>query len=94
MKHQKVLVAVTAVAFVLSLASPVWADTRTATMRVSCTILPMIEISSPELSTLGLTGQASDVRVNTNMGKKFGMDMQSRHASDGSLIKIYSVTAL
>lgn len=94
MKHQKVLAAVSVIMLGFALSSPVWADTRTATMRVSCTILPMIELSSPELPTLGLTGQVSDVRVNTNMGKKFGMDVRSQKTTDGSLLKIYSVTAL
>lgn len=33
-------------ALVLSQASPAWAGSRTATVRVSCTVLPMIEMSS------------------------------------------------
>ena len=39
--------------------SPVWADTRTATIHVSCTIVPMIEMSSFSSSAIPAAGHSS-----------------------------------
>ena len=106
MGYKKVVTAVALLpVLVLGLSSSLWADTRTASVRVSCTIVPMIELSSSpqwfntalqakENNSLGLSSKGQEVRVNTNLGKKYGMARSSAKAADGTLIKTYSVTAL
>ena len=62
-----------------------FADTRSATVRVSCTILPIIEISSAK--TL------AEPAVKTNLGKKYALTESIRKAGNDK-IKLYSMTAI
>ena len=46
-----------------SLATPVFAGSRTASVRVSCTVLPMLEITLPSVKISSVTGQASPLTM-------------------------------
>lgn len=84
--------------------SPLWAESRSAMVRVSCTILPMLELSTPLFgptasdasprSELGLSSDGGAwVSVKTNLGSNYRMTENFRKTSQG-VLKIYSVTAL
>jgi len=62
--------------------TPLFAGSRSATVRVSCTILPMIEISS-----------AKTPSIKTNLGSDYGVTESIRKAGNDK-IKLYSITAL
>ncbi len=64
----------------------VFADTRSATARVSCTILPMIEI--PEI-----TSDGSAVSVKTNLGRNYALT-ESFRKTGNEKVKLYSITVL
>ena len=82
--------------FMFIMNSPLLAESRSATVRVSCTILPMIEVSTPDLTPRAELGIVSDnglISVRTNLGKNYSLAEVSRKTSEG-LLKLYSVTAL
>ena len=72
-------------AFTASMATPVFAESRSATVRISCTILPMLEVSAPKLA---------DPIVGTNLGKTSYQVSQTLVQRPEGLLKLYSVTAL
>ena len=49
-------------------ASPVFADSRSATVRVSCTILPMLEISMPKTTDQALASWTSTAKTADRAG--------------------------
>ncbi len=73
------------VSFSLLADTLLFADTRSATVRVSCTILPVIEISSAK--TL------AEPAVKTNLGSNYALTESIRKAGNDK-IKLYSITAL
>ena len=91
-------------------ASPVFADSRSATVRVSCTILPMLEISTPKTTDQALTSWASTAKTTDKDGLE--LKTSDRFVSVGTNLgnaydvaeaffnrpegrmKLYSVTAL
>ena len=89
--------------------SSVFAESRSATVRVSCTILPMLEISMPKTASqttspwalpkaslrdeLELKTNGSLVNVGTNLGKDYCVSEILLNKPEGRL-KLYSVTAL
>ena len=81
MRFKRNLMVLLGIAWSFGLAVPALADSRTATVRVSCTILPMIEIATPAAS------------VNTNLGNKFTTSEATLQNQNGPM-KVYSVTAL
>ena len=105
MKHNfKIILRFFAVlAFMASLASSAYADSRSVAVRVSCTIMPLLEIALPvaqmPVSTeprprIELRSEESSlVSVNTNLGKDFQL-AESVTKIDNALIRLYSVTAL
>lgn len=46
-----------------SLATPAFAGSRSASIRVSCTVLPMFEITLPSVKILSIAGQASPLTM-------------------------------
>ena len=86
------------------MAAPALADSRTATVRVSCTILPMIEIatltaqpssavSAVKSAEWEMNSNGTAVKVDTNFGNKFTTSEATLQNQNG-LMKVYSVTAL
>lgn len=71
--------------FLLLADTLLFADTRSATVRVSCTILPVIEITSAK--TL------AEPAVKTNLGINYALTESIRKAGNHK-IKLYSITAL
>lgn len=92
----------TLLAFAASFVPSAYADSRSATVRISCTIMPVLEItlptaknsapiaSRPEIE-LQLTGPS--VNVNTNLGKDYQL-AENLTKTENALIRLYSVTAL
>ena len=89
-------------AFTASLTSSAYADSRSATVRVSCTIMPVLEITLPTAKSpaptaprpeIELQSTGSSVSVNTNLGKDYQL-AESLTRTDNALIHLYSVTAL
>ena len=80
-KNYRLIIALLALlAFTVSEASCVFADSRSATVRVSCTILPMIEVSTLAASSQIMTPFVSaPIATHRN---ELGL------ASDGSLISV------
>lgn len=74
--------------------SPAFANSRSATVRVSCTILPILELSSvaPQ-NSLTMTSQAEQIRVNTNLKNLYRVNEKTLKKS-GNNVTLYSVTAL
>lgn len=68
----------------LLMASPVWAASKSATARISCTILPMIEAD--------LT--PARVQANGNLGETQYRMQQEINDKNGLRAKHYSITAL
>ena len=66
--------------------TPLFAGSRSATVRVSCTILPMIEI--PEI-----TSDGSAVSVKTNLGRNYALTESFRKTGNDK-VKLYSLTVL
>jgi hypothetical protein len=84
------------ISLTLSASTAVWADSKSATIRVSCTIDPMIEIASEKASDptgLAINLNGSTVKVRTNLGKNYQTSVTSKKTADG-FSKLYSVTAL
>ncbi len=61
-----------------------WADAKSATIRVSCTVKPMIEMAAPSFR---------NVEAKSNLDKKFQMTEDMRTTPSG-LTRLYSLTAL
>ena len=93
-------------AFAGSVTVPAFADTRTATVRISCTILPILEIALPKTADQTLTLGASKtgsgielktignfVKVGTNLGKNYDISEVLLKRAEGP-IRLCSVTAL
>ena len=88
MKIHTVLVSFMAVLALVSLTcQTALADTRSATVRVSCTILPMIEMSTPQISDPALQRSHEP----QSLGKDFITTLSFR---DNGSVKVYSLTAL
>ena len=73
------------VAFSLLTDTLLFADTRSATARVSCTILPIIEISS--------TKTLVEPAVKTNLRGNYNLTESVRKIGNDK-VKLYSLTAL
>ena len=72
------------------------AISKSATIHVSCTILPLIEVGSiaaPERTLLGFQSDKQGVHVGTNLGSNYKINESFRHEGAVS-IKTISVTAL
>lgn len=90
-------------AAIASLTSSAYADSRTATVRVSCTIMPVLEVTLPVIHTaltnmparseIELKSEGPSVNVNTNLGKDYQL-AESFTRTENSLLHLYSVTAL
>ena len=65
-------------------ASPAFADSKSVTVQVSCTVPAMMELVSP---------QARIVQANTNLEKQYRMTEDLRIIG-GRSVKLYSLTAL
>lgn len=101
------MVAITVgLAMLIALNPPVSAQSKSATIRVSCTILPVLEMTSkrvptanvlgtllPTRSDLEMTSQGLEVGASSNLGKNFLMTESLRQTETGA-VKIYSLTAL
>lgn len=68
----------------MALTSVSWADAKSATIRVSCTVKPMIEMSAPSFQS---------VAARSNLEKKFQMTEDLRQTPNGPT-RLYSLTAL
>lgn len=84
-------------------------SSRSATVMVSCTILPSLELSSktpakdhPSLysvpaqslrNELGIVSQNNQIHVNTNLGNQYRI-IETVLKNNGQNVKLYSVTAL
>jgi hypothetical protein len=103
---QAIIAVLLGAAFWLAAVSTASADTRSATVRVSCTILPMLEISSPKTVALpentlspsprpelGLSSAENGVQINTNLGNRYFLTENLENSPQG-LLKLYSVTML
>ena len=64
------------------ISSPAWAGSKSAVIQVSCSIKPMIEMTS-----------ASSVSANSNLDKQYLMT-ESQLDRGSQKIKLYSLTAL
>ena len=80
----KTKIALLSMLFCMALTSVSWADAKSATIRVSCTVKPMIEMSAPSFR---------NVEAKSNLEKKFQMTEDLRQTSAG-LTRFYSLTAL
>lgn len=69
----------------LALATPAWAASKSATVRVSCTIPELVQLSAPALD--------QPITANTNLGSQYQVTENTRDA-DGRRMRIYSLTAL
>lgn len=76
-----------AIALLLCLAttSPVWAVSATKSVKISCTILPTLEMASYEPSRVEAAG---------NLGETKYRMQQDNIERNGSRAKLYSITAL
>jgi hypothetical protein len=89
-----------ALAFMACIISPVSADTRSATIKISFTILPMLEMASPAILATSPQSQGIELRsdsltprVQSNQGANYQV-IESLVAGPSSVIHLYSVTAL
>ena|SRR3989338_6334789 len=93
-------------ASVLLIQAPLFADSRSATLKVSCTILPILEIVStplkantPELQSqpsgvpLEMKARGFWVDVNSNLKDSYQISADYQKLPNGP-VKLYSVTAL
>lgn len=92
-------------AFLASIANPVFADSRSASIKVSCTILPMLEMSLPTPVAAPMTvaqkpeagielkSEGSLIHINTNLGKDYQL-MESWVKYDNNRTRLYSIIAL
>ena len=80
-------------------ATPCFAGSKTATIRISCTILPSLELSTSAKqdlaipTELALMSNNSQVYVHSNLGNDYRM-VESLFTNAGKPVKLYSVTAL
>jgi hypothetical protein len=72
------------VLFLLSAAMPAFADSKSATVQVSCTVPAMIELAAPI---------AQAVSARSNLSNQYQMT-EGIGLRDGQSIKLYSLTAL
>jgi hypothetical protein len=84
-----------------------FAASKSVSMRVSCTILPMVELSTasgaanaastastlPQRPELGLVSDGALVSIRSNLGGNLRLNETMRRTADG-MVRLYSVTAL
>ena len=107
MSTKKCVWVIAVFAGILGFCGPVWADGKSVTIRVSCTILPMIEMTTPQTAAiipqasaqapqrqlLGLEGSSKAVvGINSNLSGRHCLSQAMRQGPEG-LVKVYSVTA-
>ncbi len=68
----------------LALTAPGWADSKSVSVRVSCSVKPMIQMNAPSFR---------HIKAETNLEKKYQMTEDIRQTSNGK-VKLYSLTAL
>ena len=87
-----------------TMGSPLWADSRSQSVRVSCTILPTLEISvpiahqadpvRPSSAPFEMSSDARNpVQIRSNLGPLFTLS-ECRSQRLGSTCRLFSVTAL
>ncbi len=71
-----------------ALSSPALAESKSQTFRVSCIVMPQMQITAPEQGS-----SIDSVRIQSNFGEQFNTS-EGWRVNGGQKTKLYTVTAL